>query len=119
MQTATESNKTDVAMPRSQTYQMMYPDQRMIEAFGTLTPTVSQRTRYFNKQWDEWAENQLLLPAELAYVLRLKVINRLSKLGLEQSWDFIIRDQAVRFRLAEYKALCLIALSEIEWCEES
>ena len=46
---------------RSKTYQSIFGDKDMLEAFGTLRPSVSERTAYFFETWMDWRPSRIKL----------------------------------------------------------
>ena len=95
---------------RSSAWDDLYPKDRLIESFGTVTPTLSQRTEFFNALWDEWARNSIQLPSDLWYINR-KILSKIgTSLGFDYGWDFNIRYRELRTRSPEIMALFLLAM---------
>jgi len=95
---------------RSKTYQEIFGDDEMLEAFGTLTPSVSERTAYFFESWMDWRPTRVKLKAHFDHVTR----SMCKELGLKEFWDFQVRENEVRFKDEETKAWAL--MSGIESC---
>ena len=90
---------------RSNTYQEIFGDDRMLEAFGTLRPSVSERTAYFFESWMDWRSNQVKLKPRFDQVCR----NLLKELGLKEFWEFQVREGEVRFHHDDAKAFALVS----------
>lgn len=91
-------------IPRSDTYQKIFSDELMLEAFGTLMPTVSQRTSYFFERWIEWRPYQVKLKPRVDQAVR----NLALEIGLKEFWEFQVREGEIRFKNKEVKAFALM-----------
>ena len=96
---------------RSKTYQSIFGDEDMLEAFGTLRPSVSQRTAYFFESWMDWRPSRVKLKPHFDHITR----NMCKELGLKEFWDFQVRENEIRFRDKETKAWAL--MSGIDTCK--
>lgn len=97
---------------RSSTWSDLYPEDRLLEAFGTINPTVAQRTKYFNTLWDSWATNNIPMTPDF-WLTERKVLRDIGEsLGLDYSWDFYIKDQELRTRTPELQALFILAMPD-------
>lgn len=77
----------------------------MLEAFGTLRPTVSQRTSYFFEMWIDWRPHRVKLKARFDQACK----NMLRELGLKEFWEYQVREGEVRFSTEEIKAWALVS----------
>lgn len=50
---------------QSKHHAQMYPEDLMIEHFGAVQPSASQRANKFTGFWQDWANNQIILPRGL------------------------------------------------------
>ena len=50
---------------QSKHYSLMFPDHMMLEHFGETQPSATQRADKFQKFWDSWSENQIILSKEI------------------------------------------------------
>jgi len=83
----------------------MYNDTNMLKAFGTLTPTRTERTTYFFDSWMEWrGTRSLILKRKESAVSSL-----LKNLGMKEFWEFQVRQGEVRFATEEDKGFALIS----------
>jgi hypothetical protein len=46
----------------SKYYNTLFPDDVMIEAFGNIQPTPSERANYFKSMWYEWSDYEIVMP---------------------------------------------------------
>ncbi len=46
----------------SKYYTTLFPDDVMIEAFGHIQPTPSERANYFKSMWYEWSDYEIVMP---------------------------------------------------------
>jgi hypothetical protein len=97
---------------RSNTYQAIYPDELMVRAFGTVTPSVLQKNTYFFQQWVEWKSQGITLSID---VPRSAVIDVCRKIGLKEFWDYQLRGRVLRFSSAEFLAFFKMAATDIKW----
>lgn len=97
---------------RSNTYQRIYPDDLMIKAFGTVTPSILQKNTYFFQQWVDWKSQSIILPLKVS---RTAVIDVCRKIGLKEFWDYQLRGQVLRFSSAELLAFFKMAAADIKW----
>lgn len=83
----------------------MYNDENMLDAFGTLTPTRSERTTYFFDSWMEWRNTRsLILKRKESHVSSLLI-----NLGMKEFWEFQVRAGEVRFATEEDKGFALVS----------
>lgn len=92
-------------MQRSKTYQKIFGDEEMLEAFGTLQPSVSQRTSYFFESWCDWRPNRVKIKKNQDRLCTVM----LQELGLKEFWEFQIREGECRFDSDETKAWALMS----------
>tara|TARA_B100000900_G_C20588850_1_gene720792 strand:+ start:1918 stop:2247 length:330 start_codon:yes stop_codon:yes gene_type:complete len=90
---------------RSKTYQSIFSDDDMLEAFGTLRPSVSERTAYFFESWMDWRSTRVKIKNRHDIICR----NLCKELGLKEFWEFQVRENEVRFRDNETKAWALMS----------
>ena len=93
---------------RSSVYQEMYPDDKMMEAFGTLTPSAQVRNAFFFGLWMKRRSNSFALEPKD----REKAKCILKSLGLKEMWDYQIRDKGIRFEHKQDSAMFKIAYKE-------
>jgi hypothetical protein len=46
----------------SKYYNTLFPDDVMIEAFGNIQPTPSERANYFKSMWYDWSDYEIVMP---------------------------------------------------------
>lgn len=90
---------------RSNVYQDMYPDEKMLEAFGTLTPSAQERNAYFFDLWLMRRNNAVTI--NMTDKERAKRI--LKTMGLKEMWDYQIRDKSIRFEHKQDSAMFKLA----------
>lgn len=90
---------------RSNTYQNIFGDDLMLEAFGTLRPSVSERTSYFFEKWMDWRPQQVRLKSRMDSAVR----NLAIELGLKEFWEFQVREGEIRFINEDVKAFALMS----------
>ena len=83
---------------RSSIYKRMYPDELMMEAFGTLTPDTTARTAYFFDLWMKRRQYRHMLGAMSAVDSATELLNTI---GLRNPWDYQIRGFEIRFEYPE------------------
>jgi hypothetical protein len=81
---------------RSSTYQKIFVDDYMLEAFGKLNPSRSERTVYFFDKWCEWHTNKIkIFPVTGSKMSEIRKI--LDSMGLREFWDYQLRNGEIRF----------------------
>ena len=95
---------------RSKIYQELYPDELMLQYFGTLSPSVSEKSEFYHTNWQNWEANAMYYDNELYNEHEIKY--RLKSLGLRDIFDFQVRRIQVRFRSAS--DLAMAKLSDLE-----
>lgn len=81
---------------KSSTLQRIFPDEYMLEAFGKLNPSRSERTVYFFDKWCEWHNNKI----KISHLNTQKIhdIQKiLDQLGVKEFWDYQMRNGEIRF----------------------
>lgn len=86
---------------RSNTYQSMYPDEYMLEAFGKLNPNVHERNTYFFDLWCKRRPNRYKVNTSDKNAIK----QCLKSTGLKDLWDFQLRGNEIRFEHPEDLAM--------------
>lgn len=87
----------------------IYTQELLLRVFGTLEPTLEQRTSWTFHAWRDrryWCMN-----FANSNTTSTQVRSCLLELGLQEFADFLIHGQQVRFHNAELKALATLAAS--------
>ena len=93
---------------RSETYQRIFDDKRIVDAFGKLNPNSSERTVYFFEKWCDWYSNRVNIESpNTNTIYQIKLI--LEGMGLDEFWDYQIRNREIRFSDAEMLAFFKIS----------
>lgn len=92
---------------------MLYSDEELIEAFGHTKPTVPERVAFFDKKWDAWDENQLLIRKWD----KTNTIRQLPPLYIRKEFGLLnivinFAGTKIRFKYKEDKLLAKIKYSE-------
>lgn len=91
---------TETKLVRSEIYQSIFNDELMMEAFGTLTPSISQRTAYFFELYTEWRPNRIRIRRG-----RMPEVKRLLRTtGLKDMWEYQVMHNEVRFAQSDHLA---------------
>lgn len=85
-------------LKRSSLHQRLLPDEEMINAFGKLNPSVSERTIYFFEVWMESRPNSMQLSDRSRKDIRLKAERLCKSLGFLPLWDYQVKGTEIRFR---------------------
>lgn len=97
-------------MAQSQTMANLFPDELLIEVFGTSSPSMKEKHRYFFDQWMQWKNNQCALDTDRNANNHASVIrSQLRDLGLREFWDYQLRPSEIRFASQEYLAMWKLA----------
>lgn len=97
---------------RSSTIQKIFPDEYMLEAFGKLNPSRSERTLYFFEKWCEWHNYKIKivhLPSNKIYDIK----KLLEQLGVREFWDYQMRNGEIRFADSETLGFFKISASHL------
>tara|TARA_B110000858_G_scaffold192592_1_gene243565 strand:+ start:191 stop:514 length:324 start_codon:yes stop_codon:yes gene_type:complete len=98
-------------LKRSSYHQILYPDDLMMDAFGKLNPSVSERSQYFFELWMKRKEFELVFDGNYASLATYASGNKkvLGALGLRDPWDYQLKANAIRFGSAQDMAVFKIA----------
>lgn len=98
---------------RSKIYSEIFPDELMLNAFGTTMPSQAVKNEYFFSCWMDWKNNELrtfrTIPPSTFKVQIKQICN---SLGLKEFWDYQIRGFAIRFKDAELLAFFRISAGD-------
>ena len=103
---------------RSNLYASIFPEDLMMEAFGTTMPTQSAKNEYFFNCWMDWKNNELRTFVTIPPSTFKGQIKRIcNSLGLKEFWDYQTRGYSVRFKDAEMLSFFKISTSagDIKW----
>lgn len=92
---------------RSSIYQELYPDDLMLETFGTLTPSSQAKSEFYHNSWLDWRVNSFIYDNSEFNVHEVKRI--LKGMGFKDFFDFQIRPPQIRFRLASDLAVARLS----------
>lgn len=97
-----KNNDNSQLLERSSIYKRIFSDERMLEAFGKLDPTLTERTAYFAECWINWRSCRYMLNrGKSERELRRVLIDY----GLQDLWDFQLKSGQIRFRTPELAAI--------------
>lgn len=91
---------------RSNVYQEMYPDEKMLEAFGKLNPSAQERNAYFFDLWLQRRSNSCTITSKRD---KQRAKDILKAMGLKEMWDYQIRENSIRFEHKQDNAMFKIA----------
>ena len=63
-----------ISKVKSEHYSLMFPDHMMLKHFGETRPSVIQRADKFQKFWDSWSDNQIIMPMEITQLRVHKIL---------------------------------------------
>jgi hypothetical protein len=92
-------------MLQSETKNKIFPDDIMLETFGTTKPDTKIKHRYFFNQWMLWKDNRYLRLDNSRSLDPDTTRARLADLGLREFWDYQLRPNEIRFAEPEYLAM--------------
>jgi hypothetical protein len=95
---------------RSEVYQSLYPDDLMLETFGKLNPSTTEKSRFYHDSWRDWESHAMYYDHGAYNIPEFK--NILKSLGLRDVFDFQVRRGQVRFKTDLH--LALVKLSGLE-----
>lgn len=91
----------------------LYSEEYLQESFGSLTPSIEERTlRTFNS-WVAWRNTELVISPNVPPWKIRKVVNQR---GLRYFEDYIISNNRIRFRDKSQAGLMLLVLGEKVSC---
>ncbi len=97
---------------RSNVLQRIFPDEYMLQAFGKLNPSRSERTVYFFEKWCEWHNNKIKI-SHLSSQKLYEIQNILDRLGVKEFWDYQMRNGEIRFVDSETLGFFKISASHL------
>ena len=90
----------------------IYGSEFLTETFGTLQPTVEQRTRWVFETWRKsrpWSVS-ISSNVNITSVVR----KQLTELGIAEFADYLIKGYELRFRSPEHKAIAVLAIPQLK-----
>jgi hypothetical protein len=100
---------------RSRIYSEIFPDELMLEAFGTIMPTQAAKNEYFFNHWMNWKEHELKATSNVTpTVFKKSVKEKCIQIGLREFWDYQTRGFSIRFKDAELLAFFRISVGD-QW----
>lgn len=98
-------------------YTELFPEDLMMQTFGTTMPAQSKKNEHFFNCWMEWRNNEIKTSALFSEStspsqFRFLVKTNCKQMGLREFWDYQIRGFSVRFREPEMKAFFKISASK-------
>lgn len=93
---------------RSKFLQDLYPEDLMMAAFNTVTPTPAERSVYFRRLWNDWrGQDCSFMGGSHASLTAFA-----KGYGLKFLWDYQMSGIEIRFRTAEMKAFYILYMGE-------
>lgn len=89
---------------RSSIYKDIFIDDEMIQAFGKLNPSITERTSYFFDLWMQWRSYRIKFDIRINSSHREEIKTKLKHLGLRELWDYQLKNNEIRFKDAESMA---------------
>lgn len=74
----------------SKYYTTLFPDDVMIEVFGNVQPTPSERANYFKNLWYKWSDNQIVVPKRHGYE---REVHRMLESHMQSLFEWQIRPE--------------------------
>lgn len=105
-------------MPQySKIYSDLFPEELMMQTFGTTSPSQSVKNEHFFNCWMKWKINEfktsaLISPTTSPTQFKTLVRHSCKQMGLREFWDYQVRGFSVRFREPEMKAFFKISAGE-------
>lgn len=96
-------------MKNNALYKYLYDEEFLIQTFGTLEPSIDQRTKKFFDIWCEWDSTQMFLKRD-QHMTNIKSL--LKGVGLKEFQDYQIRGYELRFKDDATKAISLLVLGD-------
>lgn len=102
---------TTQKMFRSDTYQNIFPDDMMLAAFDTTTPTQQQKNEYFFNCWMNWKDNACkCITTTTPSSFKTATKKFCNEAGLKEFWDYQVKGYQVRFKEPTMKAFYKVAM---------
>jgi len=97
---------------RSAVYSSIFPDNLMMEAFGVINPSQTQKNEYFFNCWMKWKVNEIRTTSVTSpTTFKNNTKEKCNQIGLKEFWDFQIKGLSIRFKDSETKAFFIMATS--------
>jgi hypothetical protein len=98
---------------RSKLYANLFPDELMLEAFGTTMPSQSDKNAYFFNRWMDWKNNEIRFTTITSPSIFKKAAKEAcNQIGLKEFWDYQARGFSIRFKDAELLAFFRISVGD-------
>jgi hypothetical protein len=76
---------------RSNALKELYPKDKLMEAFGKINPTISDRANHRNNLWNEWRKNSVRIDCTTWTDLCYKLIKALQEEKYKEIFDYQCR----------------------------
>lgn len=96
----------------------LFNPNRMMEAFGTDSPTLTAKADYFEGLWQEWWRNQVCFhQAVVGHRNRKHIRSLMTNLGYDHWFDFQLRGPTLR--AADQEVLAVVKLNFGEFIDHA
>jgi hypothetical protein len=86
-------------LTHSKFYNTLFPDDVMIEVFGNVQPTPSERATYFKNMWYEWSDNEFVVPKPHG---NERVVHQMLEPHMKALFEWQVRPEMIPDRLINY-----------------
>jgi hypothetical protein len=98
---------------RSNLYANLFPDEMMMDAFGTTMPSQADKNAYFFNCWMGWKDNEIRCSTIMSpSVFKKAAKDVCSQIGLKEFWDYQARGYSIRFKDTELLAFFRISVGD-------
>ena len=90
----------------------IYGSEFLQKTFGTLNPTVEQRTRWMFETWRDCRVWSVTIATDVS--IPGVVRKQLTELGMQEFTDYLIKGYELRFRSPEHKAIAVLSVPQLK-----
>ncbi len=77
----------------SKYYTTLFPDDIMIEVFGHVQPTPSERANYFKNMWYDWSDNEFVVPKPHGYE---RMVHQMLEPHMKALFEWQVRPEMIQ-----------------------
>lgn len=98
----------------SKLYSTLFPEELMLQTFGTTMPSQSKKNEYFFDCWLAWKTNEVRISSPITPTSFKNSAKEIChRMGLKEFWDYQTRGYSIRFKDADMKAFFKIYASDL------
>ena len=97
----------------SKYYTTLFPDDVMIEVFGSVQPTPSERANYFKNMWYKWSAHEIVMPKRTGLE---RVLHEKLEPHMKALFEWQVRPEMKLDATMDMKKVLVLRFKDAELC---